>query len=75
MSPTVTATDATEGVVVAILFIGVVLLTVFRRLQRRRPGFSIGFALIVAFSLRLLAIVAINATGLELCAAAMRRRS
>lgn len=61
----VTATDPAAGVVIAILFVGVVLIFFVRLLARSRPGFGVvGKALLVAFAIRLLAIVAINATGL-----------
>jgi hypothetical protein len=61
---TVPASDAGAGVVIAILFVGVVLMFATKRLGRMRPGFGIGTAIAVAFLIRLLAIVAINATGL-----------
>jgi len=61
---TIPASDPAAGVLVAILFVGVVLIFVSLRLGRTRPGFTIGKALMVAFVLRLLAIVAINATGI-----------
>jgi hypothetical protein len=61
----VTATNPAAGVVIAILFVGVVLIFFVRLLTRNRPGFGVvGRALLVAFAIRLLAIVAINATGL-----------
>lgn len=61
---TIPASDPAAGVLVAILFVGVVLIFMALRLGRTRPGFTIGKALMVAFLLRLLAIVAINATGI-----------
>jgi hypothetical protein len=62
---TIPATDPAAGVVIAILFVGVVLIYAVLRLGRGRPGFTvISRALMVAFAVRLLAIVAINATGL-----------
>jgi hypothetical protein len=61
---TITATDPAAGVVIAILFVAVVLIWVTLRLARTRPGFGIAKPLMVAFGVRLLAIVAINATGL-----------
>lgn len=61
---TIPVTDPAAGVVIAILFVGVVLIWITLRLGRSRPGFGIGTALMVAFGVRLLAIVAINATGL-----------
>jgi hypothetical protein len=60
----VTATNPAAGVLIAILFVAVVLIFIVRLLGRRRPGFSIARALMVAFAVRLLAVVAINATGL-----------
>jgi hypothetical protein len=60
----VPASDAGAGVVIAILFVGVVLMFAVKRIGRRRAGFAIGRAIAVAFGIRLLAIVAINATGL-----------
>lgn len=60
----VPASDAGAGVVIAILFVGVVLLFAVKRLGRRRAGFAIGYAIAAAFAIRLLAIVAINATGI-----------
>lgn len=64
MLPTLPTTDPVDGVIIAILFVGVMLLYTLRRLGRRRPGFSIGQAILVAFIIRLLAIAAIDATGL-----------
>lgn len=61
---TIPASDPAAGVLVSILFVGVVLIFVSLRLGRTRPGFTIGKALMVAFVIRLLAIVAINATGI-----------
>jgi hypothetical protein len=61
---TIPASDPAAGVLVAILFVGVVLIFASLRLGRTRPGFTIGKALMIAFAIRLLAIVAINATGL-----------
>ncbi len=61
---TIPATDPAAGVVIAILFVGVVLIYAALRLGRTRPGFGVGRAIMVAFGIRLLAIVAINATGL-----------
>jgi hypothetical protein len=62
--PVINASNSGEGVAITILFTGVVLLMVSRRLGRTRPGFTIGRALLVALAIRLLAIVAINATGI-----------
>jgi hypothetical protein len=61
---TVPASDAGAGVVIAVLFVGVLLMFAVQRLGRTRAGFRIGQAIAVAFVIRLLAIAAINATGL-----------
>jgi hypothetical protein len=61
---TVPASDAGAGVVIAVLFVGVLLMFAVLRFGRSRPGFRIGQAIAVAFVIRLLAIAAINATGL-----------
>jgi hypothetical protein len=60
----VPASDSAAGVVITILFVGVVLMYAPKRLGRGRAGFAIGRAIAVAFGIRLLAIVAINATGI-----------
>lgn len=57
------ATDPAAGVLITILFWGVVLIFAVRRLGRTRPGLTVAKALMVAFGIRLLAIVAIDATG------------
>jgi hypothetical protein len=59
-----TVTDPAQGVLLAILAVGVMLLYAVKRLARSRPEFTIGTAILVAYVIRLLAIVAINATGL-----------
>jgi hypothetical protein len=61
---TIPASDPAEGVLITILAVAVILMYAVKRLGRRRPGFRIGQAIAVAFLIRLLAIVAINATGL-----------
>jgi hypothetical protein len=61
---TIPATDPAAGVTILILAVTVVLIYAVLRLGRTRPGFSIGRAIAVAFGIRLLAILAINATGL-----------
>jgi hypothetical protein len=61
---TVPVQDPAEGLVLAILFVGLVLMAAIKRLRRVRPGMLIGLPLGVAFGIRLLAIVGINATGL-----------
>jgi hypothetical protein len=61
----VTASDPAAGVLITTLFVAVVLIFAVRRLARTRPGFTIvAKAILVALTLRLLAVVAINATGL-----------
>ena len=62
--PTVPASDAAEGLILTVLGTGVMLLFALRRLQRARPAMLIGGALLTAFTLRLLAVVAVNATGI-----------
>lgn len=64
MLPTIPASDPVDGVIIAILFVGVVLQFTLRRLGRGRPGFSIGQAIAVALLVRLLSIAAIDSTGL-----------
>ena len=64
MTSTISASNATEGVMIAILVVGVILLWSLRRFQRSRPALLIGGAFAAAFGIRLLAIVAIDATGL-----------
>lgn len=61
---TIHATDVGEGVVVMILFVGIVFLYTITRLKRHRAAFAIGLPIAVAFVVRLLGVVAINATGL-----------
>jgi hypothetical protein len=58
------ASDQAEGVIIAILVVALILMWSVRRFQRRRPGLLIGGAFAVALGLRLLAVVAIDATGL-----------
>ena len=62
--PTVNASNAAEGLILTILATAVMLLFALRRLQRSRPAMLIGAAMLTAFTLRLLAIVAVNATGI-----------
>jgi hypothetical protein len=59
----VTVNDPAAGVIIMTLFVAVVLIYFARRFGRSRPGFSVSKALLVAFAIRLLAIVAVNATG------------
>jgi hypothetical protein len=54
-----------EGVVFAILLVGLVILFLVRKLAASRPDFRVGAPLTVAFGLRLIAIAGISATGLE----------
>lgn len=61
---TIPANNPAAGILIAILVVGVVLMYSVLRLGRTRPGFTVGKALAVAFGVRLLAIVAINATGI-----------
>ena len=61
---TVPASNPAAGVVIAVLFVAVVLMFAVLRLGRSRPGFRIGQVIAAAFIIRLLAIVAINATGI-----------
>lgn len=61
---TIPATDSAAGVLIEILAVGVILMYVALKLGRSRPGFRIGRAIAVAYGIRLLAIVAINATGI-----------
>jgi len=53
-----------EGVIVAILLVGAALMLTLRWLGRVRPDFRVGAAVTVAYVVRLLAIAALNATGL-----------
>jgi hypothetical protein len=55
----------TEGLMLIVLSVAYVLAYVVKRLQRRRPDFHIGRPLIVALTLRLGAVAAINATSLQ----------
>lgn len=61
---TVNASNVGEGVAIAILFVAIVFLYTITRLKRHRAAFAIGLPITVAFAIRLLGIVAINATGL-----------
>lgn len=62
--PTVTASNAAEGLILTVLATGVMLLFALRRLQRSRSAMLIGGAMLTAFTLRLLAIIGVNATGI-----------
>lgn len=61
---TVPATDPAAGVIIMMSLVGVVLIAAVTRLRRRRPDMRIGVPLAFAFVVRLLGIVAINATGI-----------
>lgn len=52
------------GVIFSILVIGIVLYLTARKLRRTRPGFNVTTPLAIAFGLRLLAVVGLNATGM-----------
>ncbi len=54
-----------EGLILTVLVVSYVLTYAIRRLRRRRAGFSVGLPIVVGVTLRLLAVVAINATGLS----------
>lgn len=53
-----------EGLILTVLAVGVILMAVLKRLGRGRHGLAVGLPIGVAFGLRLLSIVAINATGI-----------
>jgi hypothetical protein len=55
--------NAAEGVVLTFLVAGFVLFGVVRKLQRRRPGLDIMAPVTVAVIVRVLAVIAINASG------------
>lgn len=59
------ALENVEGVTLVLLVAGLVLWWVVAKLRRTRPDFNIGKPLAVGIGLRLLAIAAISATGLE----------
>ena len=54
-----------EGFILVLIVVSYALAYTVRRLRRRRPDFAIGLPVIVGVVLRLLAVVAINATGLQ----------
>lgn len=54
-----------EGVIVVALVVGYVLWLLVRMLRRSRPDFRIGWPLGIGFGLRLVAIAAVSATGLD----------
>lgn len=53
----------TEGVILITIAVVYVLAYAIRRLRRTRPDFSITTPLVVGFALRVLVVIAINATG------------
>jgi hypothetical protein len=59
------AIEQVEGVILVTLLVGGVFFYLHRRFARTRPDFSVGRPLVVAFGLRLAAIVGISATGLS----------
>ncbi len=54
-----------EGLILIALLVSYVLAFVIRRLRSTRPDFRIGRPVIVGFGLRLMAVVAINATSVQ----------
>jgi hypothetical protein len=60
-----TAIENAEGVVLVMLLVAGVFWLLISRLARSRPGFRIGMPIAVGFTIRLGAIAAISATGLE----------
>ena len=52
-----------ENLILVLLVVSGALACAIRRLQRRRPDFTIGRAVAVGVALRLMAVAAINATG------------
>jgi hypothetical protein len=64
-----TLSDATlrnaEGFILVLILVSYGLAFTVRRLRRRRPGLAIGLPVVVGVALRLLAVAAINATGLQ----------
>ncbi len=55
--------NAAEGVILMFLVSGFVLVGVVRKLERRRPGLDIMAPVAVAVIVRILAVIAINASG------------
>lgn len=60
-----TTLRSAEGLILTLLAMSYVLRYVVKRLQRRREGFRVGLPMAVGVTLRLLAVVGINATGLQ----------
>lgn len=54
-----------EGLILAVLLVSWTLAYLIGRLRRQRPGFDIGRPMVVGLTLRLLAVAAVNATGLQ----------
>jgi hypothetical protein len=63
--PNDTATEHVEGVILVTLLVVSVMAWLIRRLGRGRPEFRIAWPIAIALGIRLLAMAAINATGLE----------
>ena len=55
----------TEGLIVTVLVVSYLLVYVIKRLRRQRAELRIGVPIFVGVSMRLLAVAAINATGLQ----------
>jgi len=60
-----TTLRSAEGLILTLLAVSYALAYTVRRLRRRREGFRVGLPIAVGVTLRLLAVVAINATGLS----------
>lgn len=60
-----TVVEQVEGVVLVTLFVATVLAWFVRKFHRTRPDFHVGWPIAVALGIRLLAIAAVSATGLE----------
>ena len=54
-----------EGFILILILVSYGLAYTVRRLRRRRPDLAIGLPVLVGVALRLLAVAAINATGLQ----------
>jgi hypothetical protein len=62
--PSISATNSTEGVILTVLTVAVVLFFAIMRMGRHRPQFRVGAPVAVSYAVRLFAIVGINTTGL-----------
>jgi hypothetical protein len=60
-----TSLRSAEGLTLTMLIVSCVLAYAIRRLGRRRENFRIGLPIFVGVTLRLIAVAAINATGLQ----------